>query len=326
MLTIYKTINHTLQEIDDINEKKIWVNMINPTEDEINTVSEKLNIDIDFLWSALDEEEKSRIDTDEGQVLILIDIPYAAEVGESPVMYHTIPFAIITTSEVVVTVSLRSHKFIESITRNKFSTYTGKKTRLVLQILLYAASLYLSYLKRIDDLTEDLEKKLHKTMQNEKIISLLNLEKSLVYFTISLRSNELVMEKLLRSYLRKVPDEDSEITIQILQMFEEDEDLLEDVITENKQAIEMCDIYAKILSSMMNAFSSVINNNLNRVMKFLASVTIVLALPTVVFSFYGMNVQLPWMHNPLASLFILIGTGASMLAGIAILYIKGMFS
>lgn len=326
MLTIYKTINHSLQEIDSLDEKKIWVNIVNPTEDEINLISEKLDIDIDFLWAALDEEERSRIDTDEGQVLILIDIPYAAEAEESPVIYHTIPFAIIATNEVVVTVSLRSNKFIESITRNKFSTYTGKRTRLVLQILLYAASLYLFYLKRIDDLTEDLEKKLQKTMQNEKIISLLNLEKSLVYFTISLRSNELVLEKLLRSYLRKIPDEDSEITIQILQMFEEDEDLLEDVITENKQAIEMCDIYAKILSSMMNAFSSVINNNLNRVMKFLASVTIVLALPTVVFSYYGMNVGLPMMHNPFASLFIIVGTGIAMVAGIVILAINGMFS
>lgn len=157
------------------------------------------------------------------------------------------------------------------------------------------------------------------------MIRLLNLEKSLIYFSTSLRANEIVLEKLLRTYLRKTHDEESQITVQILKMYEEDEDLLEDVITENKQAMEMGEIYTNILTEMMDAFASVISNNLNIVMKFLTSVTIIMAIPTIIASFYGMNVRLPYQNSPNAFLGVVLFTVFSMLTGIYVLARKRMF-
>jgi magnesium transporter len=145
----------------------------------------------------------------------------------------------------------------------------------VLQILYRNASLYLQYLRVINKLSDKIEQKLHGSTENRELIELLELEKSLVYFTTSLRSNEVVLEKLLKTErVKKYP---------------EDEDLLEDVIVENRQAIEMANIYSGILSGMMDAFASVISNNLNIVMKFLAVMTIVLSVPTIIFAAYGMN-------------------------------------
>ena len=163
--------------------------------------------------------------------------------------------------------------------------YTFKKTRFVFQILYRNATSYLRYLRIIDRKSDQIEEKLHISQKNSELIELLELEKSLVYFTTSLRSNEVVLEKLLRTEkIRKYP---------------EDEDLLEDVIVENKQAIEMANIYSNILSGMMDAFASVISNNLNIVMKLLATVTIVLSIPTMIASFFGMNFDvIPLGHNP----------------------------
>jgi len=148
-------------------------------------------------------------------------------------------------------------------------------------------------------------------MRNKELFKLLELEKSLVFFTTSLRSNEVVLERLLRG--------------KYIKMYEEDQELLEDVITENKQAIEMASIYSSIMNGMMDAFSSVISNNLNIVMKFLTSVTIVLSIPTIVFSYYGMNVSLPFENNPLSWLYILIGSIIISLVVVIILNRRQMF-
>jgi len=160
---------------------------------------------------------------------------------------------------------------------------TNKRNRLILQILSRAATVYLNYLKKINRQTTEIENRLHKSMKNEELINLLDFEKSLVYFSTSLRSNELVMDRLYRSGL--------------LTKFEEDEDFLEDLIIENKQALEMTNIHSNILSSMMDAFASVISNNLNMVMKFLTSVTIILMIPTLIASIYGMNIRLPFARS-----------------------------
>lgn len=180
-------------------------------------------------------------------------------------------------------------------------------------------------LKDIDKRSTEIEQHIHKSLRNEELIKLLNLEKSLVYFTTSLRSNEIVLEKLLRSYLRKIHDEESQVTVQVLKMYEEDEDLLEDVITENKQAIDMGEIYTNILSGTMDAFASIISNNLNIVMKFLAIITIVMAIPTIVTSFFGMNVPIPFQESPFAYIGIIVLTIILMFAGSLVITKKKMF-
>ncbi|WP_422448846.1 magnesium transporter CorA family protein [Thermoanaerobacterium sp. DL9XJH110] len=295
MLAIYKTVEgEGLKEIENLSEKGSWIYLVDPAEEEILKVSEAVKIPADVISYALDEEESSRIDYDDNYVLIIIKIPIL-----NNGIYDTIPLGIIITDDCVVTVCLKKNPIVEEFIRSKpRDFYTYKKTRFLLQFLFKTATYYLRYLQQIDKKSDEIEKKLHQSMKNEELIELLKLEKSLVYFTTSLKSNEIVMEKLLKSRLLKglrVPESSG-----LIKMYEEDEDLLEDVITENKQAIEMSEIYSSILSGTMDAYASVISNNLNIVMKFLTSVTIVLTIPTLIASLYGMNVPLPFQHSPLA--------------------------
>lgn len=175
--------------------------------------------------------------------------------------------------------------------KNKnFQTY--KKTRFIFQILYLNSSYYLNYLKQINKETEIAEYILKNSMQNKELLKLLSLEKSLVYFTTSLKSNEIVMEKTLRG--------------KIVKLYEEDEEILEDAITENRQAIEMAQIYSNILNGTMDAYASIISNNLNGVMKFLTSITIILAVPTMISSFWGMNVKLPFENSPMGFLIMVL--------------------
>jgi magnesium transporter len=169
---------------------------------------------------------------------------------------------------------------------------TGKRFRFVLRILLSTANKYLADLREITRAVDILEDELQLSTRNKEVLGLLKYQKSLTYFTTALKSNELMMERLQRSGLLKT--------------YPEDEDLLEDVLTENQQAIEMTTITSNILSSMMDAFASIIYNNLNSVMKLLASITIVLALPSMVASFFGMNVHLPLETHPMAFMFIIV--------------------
>lgn len=329
VIRIYKTIGGSITEVDSLQERNVWVDLVNPSEAELMRVNNEMGVDIDFLRAALDSEERPRIEAYDGQVLILMSMPYKTchdfPVNYKVIPYNTIPLGIIVTEGAVVTVSLNESPLINELRKIRLSVYTQKKTRFVLQLLYNNARLFLTYLKEIEKLSTEIEHRLHRAMKNEELIKLLNLEKSLVYFTTSLRSNEIVLEKLLRSYLRKVHDEESQITVQVLKMYEEDEDLLEDVITENKQALEMGDIYTNILSGTMDAFASVISNNLNIVMKFLASITIIMAIPTVVTSFFGMNVRLPYQDYPLAYVGIIGFTFLLMFIGSLILVKKKMF-
>ncbi|NLY56839.1 MAG: magnesium transporter CorA family protein [Firmicutes bacterium] len=310
MLKIYQTIGDELHEVESIAGKGLWIELINPTESEIRQVAEATNLLPEFLKAALDEEERPRIETDEGQVLIVINIPFSrGDNGEYN--YDTMPLGIVINDNVVVTVCLRDNPLSAELhsLRVARSIHTQKKTRFLLQILFYNAALFLKYLRLIDRKSNEIERVLHGSTKNEELIRLLNLGKSLTYFTTSLRSNEIVLEKLLKSKLVKVGDEDAQVTSRILKMYEEDEDLLEDVITENKQAIEMAEVYSSILAGTMDAFATIISNNQNTVMKFLASVTIIMALPTMVASFYGMNVALPFQRSPFAFLGTLVFSG-----------------
>lgn len=292
MLQIFKSTDSGLVTLDQV-EDGTWINLTNPIEQEILSISKSLNIPVEHLKAALDEEERSRIEVDEGCTVVLIDIPVPNANLQDGGIYYTIPLGIIITDRNIVTVSLQENYVISSfIERRIKSFYTFKKTRFLLQILYKNSKLYLQYLRRIDKASDKIESKLHKSLKNEELIQLLGLEKSLVYFSTSLKSNEIVLEKILRSTPVK--------------MYPEDTDLLEDVIVENKQAIEMANIYSNILTGTMDAYASVISNNLNIVMKFLTSATIVLSVPTMVASFFGMNVDVPFEYNPHAFVIIFI--------------------
>ena len=275
MLTIHKTIEGKMHKLDAI-EDGCWINLTYPSEDELNTVAATLAVDPTFLRAALDEEESSRIDTEEGQTLIIIDVPSVEK--EDAVVYSTLPMGIITTQKHIITVSLKESSVIRDFQDGLVKLAdTGKRTQFILYILLQVAKRYLQYLKQIDKIYNYMERQLYKSQRNKELIQLLDLEKSLVYFSTSLKANEVTLEKILRG--------------RIVTLYEEDHDLLEDVLIEVRQAIEMANIYSSIISGMMDAFASVISNNLNVIMKVLTSLTILLTLPNIVFGFYGMNVM-----------------------------------
>lgn len=289
LLRIYNTDIETneFQEIKEF-KKGSWINLVNPSENEIKKVCESINIQEDFIRDALDYEEKARIDQedDDNTILFVVDVPII-EKGEENEIYATMPLGmIVVRDDFFITVSLKKNKIIESFEKRKIKNFqTYKKTRFIFQILYLNSSFYLNYLKQINKETEIAEYILKNSMRNKELLKLLNLEKGLVYFTTSLKSNELVMEKTLRG--------------KIIKLYEEDSEILEDAITENKQAIEMSQIYTNILNGTMDAYASIISNNLNSVMKTLTSITIILAIPTMISSFWGMNVNLPLQNSPL---------------------------
>ncbi len=287
MINIYNTNVETnqLEEKNKI-QKGCWVNLVSPSDEEIINVCSELKISTDYVKDSLDYEEKARIDTeeDDGTVLFVIDVPVIEKEGDS-YTYSTMPLGvIIVRDDYIVTVSLRKSIVIEKFIKSKVKNFvTYMKSRFLFQIMLENSSAYLTYLKRINKETEIAESTLKHSMKNRELLKMLSLEKSLVYFTTSIKSNEVVMEKTLRG--------------KFIKLYEDDEDILEDAIIENKQAIEMGKIYSDILNGTMDAYASIISNNLNGVMKFLTSITIVLAIPTMVSSFWGMNVELPFQNN-----------------------------
>ena len=256
---------------------------------------ESINIQEDFIRYALDYEEKARIDQeeDDNTTLFIIDVPII-EKNEENDIYTTIPLGmIVVRDDFFITVSLKKNKIIEDFERKKIKNFqTYKKTRFIFQIMYLNSSYYLKYLEQINKETEIAEYILKNSMKNKELLKLLSLEKGLVYFTTSLKSNELVMEKTMRG--------------KIIKLYEEDSEILEDAITENRQAIEMSQIYSNILNGTMDAYASIISNNLNGVMKFLTSVTIILAVPTMISSFWGMNVNLPFQNSKLGFMIMII--------------------
>ncbi len=281
MVKYYLSKANKLEEIESL-ENGCWISMTNPTEAELLKTSKALELDIDTLRAALDTYERSRIETDEDYTMILVNIPTVEE-HNAKELYNTIPLSIIVTKDVVITVCSEDTPVIHPFASGRVRDFrTFMRSRFILQILYRISTLYLQYLSIIDRKSDEVENKLHKSTKNHELIELLKLEKSLVYFTTALRSNEAVLEKLFRyDLIKKYPD---------------DSDLLDDVIVENKQAIEMANIYSGILSGMMDAFASVISNNLNIVMKVLAIITVVMAIPTMIFSAFGMNVDIAAMH------------------------------
>ncbi|MFR0823577.1 MAG: magnesium transporter CorA family protein [Clostridia bacterium] len=310
MLKMYNTDMQTnITEETKEFKRGNWINLVAPTENEIKKVCENVHMQEDFIRYALDFEEKARIDIEEDDqtVLFIVDVPFIEKENENE-EYSTMPLGmIVVRDDYFITVSLKKSKIIEDLEKIRLKTIcTYKKSRLLLQIFYKNASEYLKYLKRINKETEIAESVLKTSLKNKELLKMLSLEKSLVYFTTSLKSNEVVMEKTLRG--------------KTIKLYEEDEDILEDAIIENKQAIEMAKIYSDILNGTMDAYASIISNNLNGVMKFLTSITIILAIPTMIASYWGMNVRVPLQDNPLG--FIIVVAFSIILGIIAMLWLK----
>jgi magnesium transporter len=312
MISIYKSdAMGVLHNIDDI-EQGSWINIISPSDEEILLISQKLNIPDDFMKAALDEEEGSRIDIEDNCTLVILDIPFT-DIDDNSLTYDTYPLAIISTQNAIVTVCLKNSKMLEDFVNGKVSSFfTFKKIRFMLQILYRISNYYLIYLRQINKKSLIVEKTLYRSLKNRELIQLLALQKSLVYFSTSLKSNEITLEKLLK--------------LEVLQKYEEDKDILEDVIIENRQAIEMCNIYSDVLSGTMDAFASIISNNQNLVMKNLTSVTIVLSLPTLISGLFGMNVGgVPFSDSNLGFSYVVVIVLLISVAAIIYLRRKDMF-
>ena len=291
MITIYRTIDNRLETLNEVVDGA-WINVIDPTSDEIEQLS-FLGIPQDFITYPLDLDERARTEReDDGTLLIIIRIPfYQGQKVDVP--YITIPLGVIVTQNLVITICRRQNDIIQDLASGRIRGFsTAKRNRFILRLLLSTATRFLTYLREIKRTVEALEDSIPVSQQNKDMFELLKYQKSLVYFATALKTNELMLERLRRS--------------QIFHQYPDDEDLLEDVITENQQAIEMVNISANILTSMADAFASIISNNLNVVMKFLASITIVMSIPTIVTSFYGMNVALPFQNTSWAPAFVVL--------------------
>jgi len=288
MLSIYKNTEGGLEKIETI-ANGAWVNVVGPTPEEI----EKLvnwGMDMEYINYSLDQDEMPRMERDEDYTFILLRIPVYQP--ESDIPYNTVPLGIMILGNKIITVCRYESDIFRSLTNGKYKQMkTGKRYRLALYIFLETAIRYLNLLREINRATEAVEDRLQKSTQNRELLELLKYQKSLTYFATALRSNEVMMERVQKT--------------QLFNYYEEDQDLLEDVLTENQQAIQMTSINAEILSSMMDAFASIISNNLNVVMKALAALTILLNVPTIIASFYGMNVALPGEGYPFAFLLVL---------------------
>lgn len=315
MLQAYKhDENHILCDVQlDRLEKGSWINCSAPTEEELNRLNELTGIPVDSLQTALDREERSHVEMEDDYIFVVVNTPVVLETDA----YDALPLGIFITRQYFVTVCLERNMVVQKFLGNSIASFqTYKKTRFLFQILSQASSTFLYYLQQIYKKTDVIENQVRKSLQNKELFRLLELQKSLTYFNFALHANENVMERLMR--LRNSP------LHSLLKMYEEDEDLLEDVIIENKQALEMAEIYTNILMSMMDSFSSIISNRLSQIMKFLTSVTIILAIPTLIFSLWGINVPVPFADSPFG-FYEVIGIGAMVTLLVTIvLYNKDM--
>lgn len=290
MITIYKTTENGLTQITEPTVGS-WINVIQPSTEEINWLVEQ-NIPRDYLTYPLDLDERPRTERENGDALIVMRIPFF-QGAEMDIPYTTLPLGIILNDRHIVTICKVENGIISEFSMGRIrSLETGKRNRFVLRLMLYTAAKYLGYLREINRVVDALEDQLQLSQKNKEVLELLKYQKSLTYFTTALKANELMLERLNRS--------------QIFRTYPDDEDLLEDVIVENQQAIEMVNISSNILSSMMDAFASIISNNQNAVMKFLTSITIIFSVPTMIASFFGMNIPVPMENIPTAFTIIIL--------------------
>ena len=281
MKIIYKTDNGILSPKEAF-DPDVWVNLISPNMEELTEVATYYDVDIADVRAALDEEESSRVQIEDGYTLILVDIPYE-EIRNEQRAYTTIPLGILLVEDAIITVCSDDTVILNYFSNNRMRGFsTKKKMRFVYQILLRTANLYQALLRAIDKRRSEVEKRVGtETTEDKDLINLHELETNLVYFATSLSANKVVLDRLTR-YER-------------IKQYPEDKELLDDVIVENRQAIEMTNIYRDIIHGSRELVSTIINNRMNNIMKFLASITLVMAIPTIISGIYGMNVSGKWM-------------------------------
>jgi len=297
MLHIYKTTEQGLEKLEMM-ANGAWVNAIDPTPEEIDKLI-NWGVESDYINYSLDQDEMPRIERDDDYTFILIRIPLHRP--ESDIPYTTVPLGIMILGNMIVTICRYESNIFKVLANGKYRLLkTGKRYRLALYIFLETAARYLTCLREINRATETVEDQLQKSTRNREVLELLKYQKCLTYFATALRSNEVMMERVQKT--------------QIFNYYEEDQDLLEDVLTENQQAIQMTNINTEILSAMMDAFASIISNNLNAVMKVLAAITIIIALPGTVGTFFGMNVPLPLSDTNPFSFLVILGISIALVA------------
>ena len=284
MVKLYRTDDRMIHEKEIINDG-VWIHMVDPTAEESQQVADELDVDVADIRAALDEEESSRIELEDGYTLILIDVP-SSEIRHEKKMYTTIPLGIILTQNVIVTVCTEELPVLQAFIDNKVKEFsTKKKLRFVYQILHRTSIIYQGNLRTIDKKRTEIEERVGNDTREDDLIALHDLESTLVYFATSLRANAVVLDRLTR-YKR-------------LEQYPEDKELLDDVIVENQQAIEMAIIYRDIINGTRELMSSVMDNRLNNSMKYLTSITLIMAVPTIVSGIMGMNlIELPLADSP----------------------------
>ena len=260
-------------------KNKCWIDLVNPSDDECEDVAQLSGIPEDMIKAALDEEERARTEFDDGNSMFIVDCPLIVDSDDGGDSYTTLPLSVIYNDKCIVTVCLKGNTVLKDFITGREEMHTDRPVQFILKFLLGNAKRFLYCLKQIDRKTRRIQSEMEKTMRNSEIIQLLDLQNSLVYFSTSLNSNERVHEKLFK--------------VEGVATREEYLDLYEDVIIEGKQAIETCNIYKNILSVTMDAYGSVISNNANDTMKKLTIITILLAVPTMIAGFWGMNMPVP---------------------------------
>ncbi len=268
-------------------QKKItrgcWVNVIDPDNEEIDELNDKINIEKEYITDALDKNETPRIEKEDNIVFIIFKIPH---IIKENMKFETYPLGVIMKDENIITICRYKNEVIRDFEIKKIKNfYTTKRVRFLLQLFLRSSQYYMNYLKDIENEIKKIEKSLSKRFSNEDIMKLTQLEKSLFYFNTACISNDKVMRKIVSG--------------KVLELYHEDQELLEDILIENQQAIEMTSIYRHLITTMRDAYTSIVSNNLSDVMKFLTAITLVISIPTMIASFYGMNFQnIPFSGHP----------------------------
>jgi magnesium transporter len=292
MITVFQNTPQGLNEVETVTPGS-WIHTVNPDAEEIKRLRDEFGVPDHFITAALDVDELARTDQEEGSVLIIVLVPHVYSEDPTDVPYSTTPLGIVLTGDHIFTISrVRTNIVSEFTKKHARHILTAKKHRLVLQLFLAIAQQYLVFLRQIEAQTEAIQRKVQVALKNKELVDLLRYQKSYIYFRTSLESNGLMMRRLQRS--------------QLFEMYPDDLNFLEDVLTENAQATEVTKISSDILNQMMDAYASIISNNLNDVMKILALATIILSIPTVIASLYGMNVPLPGQGSPAAFVVILV--------------------
>lgn len=316
MIKIFKTEENKKLSKLSISEavSGSWFSLIAPNEEEVKQVSLVLGLDEDFLLNSLDLDERSRIEIEDDNILIITNLPIMTEDG----CFDTLPMGIIYTPTAIITVCSSDNNILASFNEaTAYSFDTRNKTEFLLKILYRSVKFYLKYLDLINRTTENIEIELQKATNNKALFQLMEIQKTLVYFSTALKDNDIVLQKIMRMTKSN--------SANYLKNTEEDMDLLEDVMIDNKQAVEMVDMHRMILEAMMEGFASIINNNLNQVMKFLAAITIIMSIPTMIGGLWGMNVPVPYQNNPLG--FMIVVALSIITSTVVVFYFrkKGMF-